>query len=78
MGYLYCITYECIDVVYENIFRYVNSVLSLCLHLRDVALELNLPFDMSRWLVAGEDVEVAHEVLDRHHRFLTIRSLLRP
>ena len=26
--------------------------------LRDTSLKLNLPFDMCRWLVAGEDVEV--------------------
>ena len=45
-----------------KIFRYVNSVSGLCLHLRDTSLKLNLPFDMCRWLVAGEDVEVVHEV----------------
>ena len=41
---LSCITYECMDIVYKN-FRYVNSVLRLCLHLRDAAsivLELGL------------------------------------
>ena len=48
-------------------FQYVNSVSRLCLHLRDTALELNLPFDMCRWLVEGEDVEVVHEVLAKHH-----------
>ena len=37
-------------------FRYVNSVLGLCFRLRDIALKLNLPFDMCRWIVAGEDV----------------------
>ena len=39
-----CITYECMDIEYE-IFRYVNSVSSLCLHLKDVAsvvIELGL------------------------------------
>ena len=48
-------------------FRYVNSVSRLCLHLRDTALNLNLSFDMCRWLVEGEDVEVIHEVLAKHH-----------
>ena len=52
-------------------FLYVNSVSKLCLHLRDTALKLNLPFDMCRWLVEGEDVGVVHEVLVRHHRLLT-------
>ena len=44
MKLLSCITYECMDIVYK-IFRYVNSVSSLCLHLRDVAsvvIELGL------------------------------------
>ena len=39
-----CITYECMDIEYE-IFRYMNSVLRLCLHLRDAAsvvIELGL------------------------------------
>ena len=58
-------------------FLYVNSVSRLCLHLRDTALKLNLPFDMCRWLVAGEDVEVVHEVLAKHHQYLTSRPLLR-
>ena len=61
-----------------EIFRYVNSVSGLCLHLRDAALKLNLPFDICRWLVVGEDVEVVHKVLVRHHRILTSRPLLRP
>ena len=43
----------------------------LCLHLIDVALELNLPCDMCRWLVAEEDEEIVHEVLVKHHRLLT-------
>ena len=58
-------------------FRYVNSILGLCLRLRDTALNINLPFDMCRWLVEGDDVEVVHEVLVRHHRILTSRPLLR-
>ena len=76
MELLSCITYECKDIVYK-IFRYVNSVSELCLHLRDAALELNLPCDMCRWLIAGEDEEIVHEVLVRHHRLLTSRPLLR-
>ena len=58
-------------------FRYVNSVSGLCLCLRDTALKLNLPFDMRKWLVVGEDVEVVHGVLIRHHRLLISRPLLR-
>ena len=77
MELLSCITYECINIVYNFFFRYVNSVAGLCLHLRDTALELNLSFDMCKWLVAGEDVEVVHEVLAKHHRYLTSRILLR-
>ena len=61
-----------------RIFRNVNSILGLCLHLKDAALKLNLPFDMCRLLVAGEDVEVVHGILVRHHRLLTSRPLLRP
>ena len=61
-----------------RIFRYVNSVSGLCLHLRDAALKLNLPFDMCRGLVVGKDVEVIHEVLAKHHQYLTNRPLLRP
>ena len=44
MKLLSCITNECINIEYE-IFRYVNSVSGLCLHLRDVAsvvIELSL------------------------------------
>ena len=44
MKLLSCITYECMDIVYK-IFRYMNSVSRLCLHLRDVAsvvIELGL------------------------------------
>ena len=57
-------------------FLYMTSVLGLCLRLRDTALEFNLPFDMCRGLVEGEDVEVVHEVLVRHHRRLTNHRLL--
>ena len=67
MELLSCITYGCIDIVYGNFFRYTNNVSGLCLHLRDTSLKLNLPFDMYRWLVVGEDVEVVHEVLAKHH-----------
>ena len=77
MNLLSCITYECMDIVYE-MFLVLNSVSRLCLHLRDTALKLNWSFDMCRWLVEGEDVEVIHEVLVRHHRYLTRRPLLRP
>ena len=48
-------------------FRYVNSISRLCLRLRDTALEFNLPFDMCRWLVEGEEVEAVHEVLAKYH-----------
>ena len=58
-------------------FLYMNSVSGLCLRLRDIALNLNLPFDMCRWLVEGEVVEVIHEVLVKHHQCLTSRLLLR-
>ena len=77
MNLLSCITYECMDVVYKMFFQCVNSVSRLCLHLRDNALNINLPFDMCRWLVKGEDVEVVHEVLAKHHQYLTSRLLLR-
>ena len=60
-----------------RIFQYVNSVSGFKLHLRDTALELNLPFDMCRLLIEGEAVEVAHEVLAKHHQFFTSRPLLR-
>ena len=58
-------------------FLCVNSVSGLWLRLRDTALDINLPFDMCRWLVKGEDLEVVNEVLVRHHRLLTSRPLLR-
>ena len=58
-------------------FLYVNSILGLCLCLRDTTLNFNLPFDMCRWLVEGEDVEVVQGVLVRHHQYLTSRLLLR-
>ena len=60
-----------------EIFRYVNSVSGLCLHLRDAVLKLNLSFDMCRWLVLGENVEVVHEVPAKHHQYLTSKPLLR-
>ena len=37
MKLLSCITYECMDIECEKNFGYVNSVSSLCLHLRDIA-----------------------------------------
>ena len=58
-------------------FLYVNSISGLCLHLRDTALNFNFLFDMCRWLVEGEDVEAVHEVLAKHHQYLTNRLLLR-
>ena len=76
MNLLSCITYECMDIVYK-IFLYENSVSRLCLHLRDIASKLNLPFDMCRWVVEGEDIEVVHGVLVRHHQYLTTKPLLR-
>ena len=48
-------------------FLYVYNVSGLCLCLRDTALNINFPFDMRRWLVEGEDVEVVHGVLVKHH-----------
>ena len=74
MKLLSCITYECMDMVYK-ILRNVNSVSRLCLRLGVTALNINLSFDMCRWLVEGEDVEGVHEVLVRHHRLLTSRPL---
>ena len=64
------------NIVYK-IFQYVDSVSGLCLHLRDVVLNFNSPFEMCRWLVAGEDVEVVHKVLAKHHQYLTNKPLLR-
>ena len=64
--------------ILHKILRNVNNVSRLCLHLSDTALKLNLPFDMCRWLVEGEDVEVVHEVLVRYHRLSTSKPLLRP
>ena len=58
-------------------FLCMNSISRLCLSLRDNALKFNLPFDMCKWLVEGEDVEGVHELLVRHHRLLTSRPLLR-
>ena len=57
-------------------FLRVNSVLRLCLRLRDTALNIKLSFDMCRWLVEGEDVEGVHEVLAKHHQCLTSRHFL--
>ena len=59
-------------------FMCMNSVSGLYLRLRDTKLGFNLSFDLCRGLVTGEDVEVVHEVLVRHHRLLTSRPLLRP
>ena len=64
--------------MHKIFFLYLNSVSGLCLCLGDTALNFNLPFDMCRWLVEGEDVGVFHEVLVKHHRLLTSRPLLRP
>ena len=64
------------NIVYKN-FQYANNVSRLCLHLRDTSLNLYLSFDMCRWLVEGKNVEVVHEVLDKHHQYLTSRPLLR-
>ena len=76
MKLLSCITYECMDIMYK-ILRNVNSVSRLCLRLGDTALNINLPFDMCRWQIKGEDVEGVHEVLVMHHRLLTSRPLQR-
>ena len=58
-------------------FRYVDSVSGLCVCLKDTVLNFNLPFDMCRWLVEGEDVEGVHGVLVKDHQYLTSRPLLR-
>ena len=77
MKLLSCITYECMNIVYK-ILRNVNSVSRLYLRLGDTALNINLSFDMCRWLVEGKDVEGVHEVRVRHYRILTSKPLLRP
>ena len=59
-------------------FRCMNSISGLCLCLRDTALNLNLSFELCRWLVEGKEVEGVHGVLVRHHQLLTSRPLLRP
>ena len=59
-----------------NCILLMNNVSVLCLSLRDTELEFNLPFDLSRWLVKGEDVEGVHEVLVKHHRHLTSHQYL--
>ena len=64
-----CITYKCKDIVHKILFIYVNSVSGLYLRLRDTALGINLPCDMYRWLVEGEDIGVVHKVLVRHTGF---------
>ena len=66
------------DIVNKIILMYMNSVSGLCLCLRDAALDFNLPFNMCRWLVEGEDLEGVHRVMVKHHRLLTSRPLLRP
>ena len=58
-------------------FMYMNSVLGPCLRLGDTALNINLPFDMCRWLVEGDDVEGVHKVLVKYHQYFTSRPLLR-
>ena len=40
-------------------------------------IEINLPFELCRWLVEGEDVKGVHGVLVRHHQYLISRLLLR-
>ena len=77
MELLSCITYECMDIVYEIFFRYMNSASELCLHHGDAALKLNFSFDMCRWLVEGKEVEGVHKVLAKHHQYLTSRFMLR-
>ena len=54
----------------------MNIVSRLCSHLRDTALEFNFPFDMCRCLVEGEDLEIVHEVLVKHHRLLTNKAFI--
>ena len=74
----YCLAFPMNErILCMKCFLCVNSVLRLCLRLRDTALNINLPFDMCRWLIEGMDVEVVHEVLVRHHRLLTSGPLLR-
>ena len=58
-------------------FLCMNSVSGLSLRLRDTALDFNLPFDMCEWIVEGEDVEVVHGVLVKHHQYLISKLLLR-
>ena len=45
------------EIIVLHFFLYMNSVLGLCLLLGDTALNINLSFDLCRWLVEGEDVE---------------------
>ena len=77
MELLSCITYECIDIAYGKFFG-MRIVSRGCVYtLETFHKKLNLPFDMCRWLVAEDDVEVVHEVLVRHHQYFTSRPLLR-
>ena len=63
--------------MHKIFFLYMNGVSRQCLRLRDTALNINLPFDMCRWLVEDEGVEGVYEVLVRHHQYLISRPLLR-
>ena len=58
-------------------FLCMNSVSGLCLSRRDTALKLNLPFELCRWLVEGENIEGVLKLLIRHRQLLTSRPLLR-
>ena len=58
MKLLSCITNECMDIVYE-IFRYVNSISRLCLHLRDAAsvvIELGLEVETFREMMGNSSL----------------------
>ena len=50
-----------------NCILCMNSVSGMCLCLRDTALRFNLPFELCRWLVEGEDIKGVHGVLVKHH-----------
>ena len=43
-----------------------------------IYIYINLPFDMCRWQVEDEDVEVIHGAIANHLLFLTSRPLWRP
>ena len=66
-------------MIYENFYFFGVSIVSRgCVYaLEMTALNINLSFDMCRWLVEGEDVKVVHEVLANHHQYLINRLLLR-